>query len=82
VVSMDHFRQELLAQFRRAAEKGATDVLITSGELCASVRMGSLSTDACCEAMEAETKPGDVVVVAKSLGAGMTVRYQLPRTDH
>lgn len=29
--------------------------------------------------MEAETKPGDVVVVARSLGAGMTVRYLLPR---
>jgi hypothetical protein len=32
--------------------------------------------------MEAETKPGDVVVVAKSLDAGMTVRYLLPRTGH
>jgi hypothetical protein len=31
--------------------------------------MGNLSTDACCDAMEAETKPGDVVVVARSLGA-------------
>jgi hypothetical protein len=41
--------------------------------------MGNLSTDACCDAMEAETKPGDVVVVARSLGAGMTVRYLLPR---
>ena len=41
--------------------------------------MGNLSTDACCDAMEAETKPGDVVVVARSLGAGMTVRYLSPR---
>jgi hypothetical protein len=43
--------------------------------------MGNLSTDACCDAMEAKMKPGDVVVVARSLGAGMTVRYLLPRAS-
>jgi hypothetical protein len=80
MVSIDHFRHELLAWFRRAADEGATDIRITSGELCAAIRTGNRSSDACCEAMEAETKPGDVVVVAKSKSAGMAVRYLLPRT--
>jgi hypothetical protein len=79
VVSVDHFRHELLAWFGRAAEQDATNLVVTSGELSASVRGGSRSADACCEAMESEIRPGDVVVVAKSLGAGMTVRYLLPR---
>jgi hypothetical protein len=50
----------------------------TSDELCQSIRMGKASTDACCEAMQAEMKPGDVFVEQRS-GAGMTVRYLLPR---
>jgi hypothetical protein len=79
VVSVDHFRHELLTWFRRAADEGATDVVITSRELCAAIRTGNRSSDACCEAMEVETKPGDLVVVAKSKGASMTVRYLLPR---
>jgi hypothetical protein len=79
VVSVDHFRHELLAWLRRAAGEGASDVVITSGELCAAIRTGSRSSDACCDAMEAEIKPGDVIVVARSLGAGMTVRYLLSR---
>jgi hypothetical protein len=69
----------LLTWLRRAADEGATDVLITSGQLCAAIRGGARSTDACCDAMEAETKPGDVVVIVRSLGADMTVRYVLPR---
>jgi UDP-N-acetylmuramyl pentapeptide synthase len=80
MVSIDHFQHELHAWFARAAAQGATNIVITSGELCAAIRMGNRSSDACCEAMEAETKPGDVVVVAKSKGASMTVRYLLPRT--
>jgi hypothetical protein len=79
VVSIDHFRYELISQLRRAAEQGATKILITSDELCQSIRMGKASTDACCEAMQAEMKPGDVLLVEQSSGAGMTVRYLLPR---
>jgi hypothetical protein len=33
MVSIDHFRKELLAQMGRAAKGGLIDVLITSGEL-------------------------------------------------
>ena len=80
MVSVDHFRHELLTWLRRAADEGAADVVITLGELCAAVLGGTRSADACCDAMEAGTKPGDVVVVARSLAAGMTVRYLLPRT--
>ena len=36
--------------------------------------------DACCEAMQLEVKPNDVVIRDKDSGAGMSVRYQLPRT--
>jgi hypothetical protein len=79
VVSIDHFRHELISQLRRAAAKGATSIVITSGELCQSIRMGKSSTNACCEAMQAEMKPGDVLI-DQSSGAGMIVRYLLPRT--
>jgi UDP-N-acetylmuramyl pentapeptide synthase len=80
LVSTDHFRQELVAQLRSAAAQGATKIVITSGELWQSIRMASRSTQACCEAMQAEVKPGDVVLVEQDSGSGMTVRYLLPRT--
>jgi hypothetical protein len=35
--------------------------------------------DAGCDAMQNEIKPGDVVVLDRNSGAGMTVRYLLPR---
>jgi hypothetical protein len=79
MVSADHFAHELRTQLRSAAAQGATTIVITSGELCKNIRMGNSSTQACCEAMQAEVKPGDDVLVAAS-GAGMTVRYRLPRT--
>jgi len=79
MVSADHFAHELRTQLRSAAAQGATTIVITSGELCKSVRDSGHSTQACCEAMQAEVKPGDVVLVSAS-GAGMTVRYRLPRT--
>jgi hypothetical protein len=79
LVSTDHFRHELLAQLRSAAAQGATTIVVTSGELCRNIRMGSSSTHACREAMQAEMKPGDAVLVEQTSGSGMTVRYQLPR---
>jgi hypothetical protein len=79
LVSVDHFRHELLMQLRDAADQGGTTIVITSGELCKNIRMGSSSTQACCEAMLAEVKPGDVVLVSSS-GAETIIRYRLPRT--
>jgi hypothetical protein len=80
MVSTDHFRHELLAQLDRAATGGRIDVLINSGELCGSIPRGSASSNACCDAMQKEYRPGDTIVLNRSSGAGMTVRYLLPRT--
>jgi len=79
MVSVDHFAHELRTQLRNAAEQGATTIVITSGDFCKKIRMGSGSTQACCEAMQAEMKPGDDVLVSAS-GAGTTVRNRLSRT--
>jgi hypothetical protein len=79
MVSIDHFAHELRTQLKRAAEQGATNILIRTSELCRSVRMGTSSMDAGCDAMQNEIKPGDVVVLDRNSGAGMTVRYLLPR---
>jgi hypothetical protein len=79
MVSADHFAHELRTQLRSAAAQGATTIVITSGELCKNIRMGDSSTQACTKATQAEVKTGDAVLVSAS-GAGMTVRYRLPRT--
>jgi hypothetical protein len=81
MVSTDHFRHELLAQMDRAGNRGHIDVLINSGELCRSLRTfnGSRGLIACCDAMQAEIKPGDTTILDRASDAGMTVRYLLPR---
>ena len=79
IVSIDHFRQELLVQLRRAATEGRIDILINSGELCRTIP-GSCSWSAsCCDAMQEELKLGDTLVLDRTNGPGMTVRYLLPR---
>jgi hypothetical protein len=80
MVSTDHFRQELLAQLGLATTGGRIDVLINSGELCRSVSNSSSSAPACCDAMQEEFKLGDTMLLDRSNGAGMTVRYLLPRS--
>jgi hypothetical protein len=35
----------------------------------------------CCDAMQAEMKPGDMMILDRTSGAGMTVRYLLPRAN-
>jgi hypothetical protein len=79
MVSTDHFRQELLAQLDRAATGRRVNVLINSGELCRCIPMGSVSSKACCDAMQAEFKHGDTIILDRTSGAGLTVRYLLPR---
>ena len=84
MVSTDHFRQELLAQMGRATKGGLIDVLINSGELYRSLGGYPGSTHGmpfCCDAMQAEMKSGDILLVEGARGAGMTVRYMLPRTN-
>jgi hypothetical protein len=80
MVSTDHFRQELRAQLGRAATQGRIDVLINSGELCRSITRGSSGSASCCDAMQGEFKLGDTLLIDRTHGAGMTVRYRLPRT--
>jgi hypothetical protein len=80
----DHFRSELLAQMARAASRGARHILINSNELHCS--LGDFpgadhQSTACCEVMEGEMKAYDVLVVEKSNGYGLTIRYMLPRSS-
>jgi TusA-related sulfurtransferase len=84
MVSIDHFRQELLAQMDRAAKGGLIEVLINSGELYRSLGGYPGSKHGmpfCCDAMQAEMKPGDILLVERTNGSGMTVRYLLPRAN-
>jgi hypothetical protein len=84
MVSTDHFRHELLAQLGRATTQGHFDVLVNSGELCRTIPGGSSSSASCCDAMQAELKLGDTLLVERADGAGttgMTVRYLLPRRN-
>jgi len=82
LVSTDHYRHELLAQLGRAAKQGHINVLINSGELCRGLRTftGATGLAACCDAMQDEIRLGDVLLLERTNGAGMTVRYRLPRT--
>jgi hypothetical protein len=70
MVSSDHFRHELLAQLDRAACGGRIDVLINSGELCRAVPTGSAWSNACCDAMQDEFKPGDTMLLDRTVGPG------------
>lgn len=66
----------------RATARGAIDMLVSSGELYRSLGGYPGSTHglpSCCNAMQAEMKAGDILLVEGGNGAGMTVRYLLPR---
>ncbi len=82
MVSTDHFRRGLLSQMDRAARGGLINVLINSGDLHRSLGgyPGSKhGLPSCCDAMQAEMKLGDTMLFDRTSGAGMTVRYLLPR---
>jgi hypothetical protein len=78
MVSVDHFSYELRRQLREAAADGASELPLTSHDLCRSVRAGTAWLNACCEAMEQELQESDIVVQDRN-GLGMSVRYKLPR---
>jgi hypothetical protein len=68
----------------RAAKAGSIDIVINSGELYRSLGgyPGSMhGMPACCDAMRSEMKPGDILLVERTGGPGMTVRYRLPRPN-
>jgi hypothetical protein len=77
MVSTGHFRQELRARLGRAARQGRIDILVNSGELCRTIPRGSSWSISCCDANE--FKLGDTLLLDRSNGAGMTIRYRLPR---
>jgi len=82
MVSADHFAQELRAQMSRAVKHGSIDIVINSRELYRSVGGYPSSMHgmpACCDAVRTEMKRGDILLVEQAGGAGMTVRYRLPR---
>jgi hypothetical protein len=84
MVSIDHFRRGLQAQMSRAATGGRIDVLINSGELYRSLGGYPGSTHgmpSCCDAMQAEMKLGHTMLLDRTSGAGMTIRYLLPRAN-
>jgi hypothetical protein len=83
MVSIDHYRDELVAQLGRAAKLGRIDILANAAELYRSLAKSPQTAKEmgrCCDAMQAEMKPGDTLLVERANGAGMTVRYLLPRT--
>jgi hypothetical protein len=81
MVSVDHFRQELRAWMSAAAANGAIDILVNGGELCRALRENTTAMDACGKAMKDELRPGDIVIIDAGAGAGLTIRYLLPRVS-
>jgi hypothetical protein len=82
MVSADYFAQQLRAQLKKAAAQGETRAVITSGELYRSLGgyPGSMhGMPACCDAMRAEMKPGDNLLVDQPNGGPTTICYRLPR---
>ena len=82
MVSIDHYRQELRSQMGLASKSGAANVLINDPALYQSLGGypgASPGMPACCDAMEQEMKPGDLLLIERTSEAGMTVRYFLPR---
>jgi hypothetical protein len=84
MVSSDHIRQGLLEQMGRAAHGGRIDVLINSWDLLRSLDgypSSAHGMPSCCDTMQAEMKLGDTMLLDRTSGAGMTVRYLLPRAN-
>ena len=76
VVFTDHFRRGLRAQMARATIAGQLDVL---NQLLGGYPGSIHGMPLCCDAMQAEFKPGDTMILDRTNGDGMTVRYLLPR---
>ena len=70
MVSIDHFRQELLVQLRRAATEGRIDILINSDELCRAIPSSITWSASCSDAMQEELKLGDTLVLDRTNGPG------------
>lgn len=71
-----------MLKLRQAQSAGAHDLLVNSTNLIGSIRKGVLNSENCCHVMKDEMKPGDVLVDDWDSGIGMTIRYQLPRSQN
>jgi hypothetical protein len=83
MASYGHFKQELRDQMKRATSCGAFDMLVCAGDLFRSLPTGNrpdLGISICCDAISDELSMGDTVLISRSNGSGMTVRFLLPRT--
>jgi hypothetical protein len=78
---VDYFGRELRALMSRAEAGGATDIVIAGDELCRLFRESVIAMEACTNAMRAELKPSDIVLIEAGPGVWMTVRYLLPRKE-
>jgi hypothetical protein len=84
MVTVDHFRRELMAQIGRATIHGFLDILVNSGDLhrsCGGYPGSAIGMPACCDAKQNEMQHGDILLLDRTNGAGMTVRYVLPRVS-
>jgi hypothetical protein len=81
MVSLDHFKHELTVTLRQAHLAGAIDLIVNSTEFVGFMRRGESNVRNCCEAMSDEMKMGDVLEQEQPGRAGLTIRYQLPRTS-
>jgi hypothetical protein len=82
MVSIGYFRQGLKIQMDRATLGGRIEILINSRDLhrlLGGYPGSAHGMPSCCDAMEAEMMAGDILLLGRSNGAGMTVRYKLPR---
>ena len=82
MTSYDHFAHELRGQMKHATARGAFDLLVCAGDLFRSLPPGNrpdLGMGFCCDAMSDELTIGDMVILPRSNGSGMTVRFLLPR---
>jgi hypothetical protein len=83
MASQDNFTQELRGQMKHATARGAFDLLVCAGDLFRAFPPGSrpdLGIGFCCDAMSDELTIGDTVIIPRSNGSGMTVRFLLPRS--
>ena len=82
MISAGQFEQELRAQLGHAASRGYKHIVINALELHVALGVFPGPQHHTAEdVMESERKPGDVSLVDKGTGMGLTIRYLLPRTN-
>ena len=81
MTSLHHFAHELTVTLRQAHLAGSADLLVNSTEFVGVMRKGVSNARNCCQAMSNEMKLGDVLEQELPSRPGLTIRYQLPRSQ-